>query len=205
MQGLCRISAALLVAWAFGGGCASTDVSTVWKTPQALPPPFEKVVTLVVNASPAERRAGEEELVRALRPGQGVSGYTLISDDDLKDKGKVRQIIEREGIDGAVVLRLVASDKQSTYYPPTYRESYGFGDYYGGFASYNYGPAYTASPGYTVTDTIVRTEVSVYSVRDERLLWAGAGSTTNPDDMKDLVRQTAKASAAELRKQGMLR
>ena len=185
-------------------GCQSaTTVSTVWKTSEPLPPPFTKVITLVVNATPAERRAAEDELVRCLRPGQGVAGYTLISDQDLKNREAVERIIQSNGIDGVVVLRLVTCDKQSVYYPPTYQPNYGFSDYYNSFGYYGASGSY--SPGYTVTDTIIHTEISVYSVKDQKLLWAGAGTTTNPASVTALALQTAKAAAAELKKQGMIR
>ena len=72
-----------------------------------------------------------------------------------------------------------------------------------GFASYSNSASY--SPGYTVTDTIIHTEISVDSVKDQKLLWAGASTTTDPANVKDLVSQIAKAAAAELKKQGMIR
>lgn len=180
-----------------GLGCQTTSVSTVWKTPDPLPPPFAKVVTLVVNATPAERRAAEEELAARLRPGQGVAGHTLISDADLANRDRVRDILKNGGIDGAVVLRLTGVDERTTYYPPTYNSYYAYHSYYDEFVSY--------SPGYAVTDRIVRAEVSVYSVRDERLLWAGSSSTANPSDVRNLASDIAKAAAEELKRQGMLR
>jgi hypothetical protein len=169
-----------------------------------LPPPFAKIGVLVVNATPAERRAGEDELIRMLRPGQGVACYTFISDDELKNRDKIRKIIDEHGIDGLIVLRLVSTDKQTTYVPPTYESNYNYEAYYGGFVGSS--TAYTAyNPGYTETDTICRAEISIYSVRDRRLLWAGASNTTNPADVKDWVDQVAKAASDELKKQGMLR
>jgi hypothetical protein len=185
-------------------GCQSaTSVSTVWKTPETLPPPFSKVITLVVNATPAERRAAEDELVRYLRPGEGVASYSVISDEDLKNEKAVRQVIQSSGIDGAVVMRLVARDQQSIYHPPAYQPNYSFSEYYGRFGYDDADASY--SPGYTVTDTIIYTEISVYAVKDAKLLWAGAGATSNPANIKDLALQTAKSAAAELKKQGLIR
>ena len=196
----------LLLALMTAVGCQSgTTVSTVWKTSEPLPPPFTKVLTLVVNATPAERRAAEDELVRYLRPGQGLAGYSLISDEDLKNRDTVGRIIQANAIDGLIVLRLVSSDRQSVYYPPTVQPHYGFSDYYNSYGYYGHGAAATYTPGYTVTDTIIHTEISVYSVKDQKLLWSGAGNTTNPSSVTDLALQTAKSAAAELKKQGMIR
>jgi hypothetical protein len=187
----------LLAALCLIVGCQSAEVTTVWKTSEPLPPTLDKIVTIVANASPAERRAGEDELARQLRPGQGVAGYTLISDADLRDKEKVRQALQTGKADGALVLRLVAVDKNATYYPPTYYSSYPYYDVYGG--------PVTSSPGYTVTDTTIKTEISLYSVKGGNLLWAGAGSMTNPDNIRDLIDAMAKAAREEMTKQGVLR
>ena len=206
---------AMLAGSGGGAGCAGqTKVSTVWKTSQALPPAFGTIAVFVVNATAGERRAGEEEMVRQLPAGTGVLGYRLISDEDLKDKELVRRTVQEKRIDGVVVLRLVASETTSAYYAPRYDESFAFADwhtdlgmsrssavhhssvgYHDDFGSFHY------SAGHMITSTIFRTEVSVYNVKDARLLWAGASSTTDPENVQDLIAQVAQASVAELRKQ----
>lgn len=182
-------------------GCKTTEITTVWKTSEPLPAqPFKRVMALVVNATPGERRAGEDALAAAIKTAQGIPAYTIIPDADIKDREKVRSILISENIDGAAVLRLVSSDRQTQVYTrpeSSYYSGYGFYD------SYRPYPLYTNQ--YTVTDTYIHAELSVYSVADEKLLWVGSSTTTNPDGVRDLVEQVSKAAAEELRKQGLIR
>ena len=72
----------------------------------------------------------------------------------------------------------------------------GFGPYWG----YGWGTAY--SPGYLTTDTIVSVETLVYSLTDDKLLWASSSRTTNPGNLDQLIREVADATAKEMAKQG---
>ncbi|MBS0197298.1 MAG: hypothetical protein JSR77_11115 [Planctomycetes bacterium] len=181
-------------------GCETTTVTTVWKSPD--PPratPFNKIVGIVVNATPAERRSAEDQLAAEAKNGRGIAAYTLVPDEDLKDREKVKKVLEANGIDGAVVLRLTATDRQSVYHPPVYTPStsmYGYREY----DLYR-----NRSPGYTTTTVTIHAEISIYSVSDEKLIWAGSSSTDDPANIQDLVKQVAKASIAELKKQGLMK
>jgi hypothetical protein len=44
----------------------------------------------------------------------------------------------------------------------------------------------------------------VYSLRQNKLVWAGQSRTTNPRDVDAFVRKLAAATAKELQKQGLL-
>jgi len=177
------------------GGCAApTNLSTTWKNPDATAPlSFKKVVVIALNSTPGERRAQEDELVRNITQTTAVPSYTIVPDSDLQNVEKVKQAVRQAGFDGAVVLRLIDSKTQQTYIPGT--TSYWDG---GGYASW------MQSPGYYTNDTIVRAEVSLYSVADGKLIWSGSSTTTNPNSAKELATQVARAGTEELRKQGLL-
>lgn len=179
-------------------GCQpSTRVSTVWKTPEPIGEPFNKIMALVANASAAERRAGEDEMVRALGPARAVASYPFIADEQVQDREYIFDVVKREGIDGVAVIRLVSSDQKTTYVPPTY------GAYTDPF---NYrGPDFTYRGGYTNIDTIVTVETSVYSVRREKLIWAGSSQTYNPANIQDLVEQVCRGSVEELKREGFIK
>ena len=186
---------ALIVATLAGGGCATTQLNTSWKDPSAGPRSFKKVVVLVLNTTPGERRAQEDEIVSHMKKTTGVPSYTMIPDAELADRPRVKEKIIQSGADGAVVLRLIEAREETTYVP-------GATSYWDagttGFAPYHY------NPSHTVTNIIVRAEVSLYSVPDGKLLWAGASRTSNPEGARDLAMQVARAAGEELRKQGLL-
>jgi hypothetical protein len=90
-------------------------------------------------------------------------------------------------------MRVVAVEREATWAPGTWTGTYYA---YGGW------PAYYS--GDVQVDTYVRVETNVYSVPDDRLVWASASETTNPSSVRSLVEKTAKAVADEMRKQGLL-
>jgi len=177
-------------------GCATTKLSTTWKGPNVGAVSFHKVVVVVLNSTPAERRAQEDLLASYIKRAQAVPSYTIVSDEQLGNRALVKQQIVESGADGAVVLRLIDSRKETTYVPGT--TSY-WNEGGGAYAPYH------QSPGYEVTDTIVRGEVSLYSVPDGKLLWAGASTTSNPENARDFAMQVARAAGEELRKQGLIK
>jgi hypothetical protein len=184
-------AAALLV----GSGCNSTALKTTWKDPSAGSLSFKNVVVVVLNSSPAERRAQEDTLAGWIKRARATPSYTLISDDELNDVPQAKQKIIAGGFDGAVVLRLVDSRQETTFVPGT--ES----SWEDGWHATHY----PQTPSYVITDTIVRAEVSLYAVPSGKLLWAGASETVNPSDARVFVTDVAKAAAEELKKQGLLR
>jgi len=178
-----------------GVSCASpTELSTTWREPSVTAPlAFKKVVVVVLNSSPAERRAQEDELVSDIRKTSAVPSYVLVPDRDLPNRDVVKQKIVDSGADGAVILRMIDARNEATYIPGT-TSYWGSG---GGYSMYR-------SPGYYVTNTVVRAEVSLYSVPDAKLLWAGSSTTTNPENAKDFAKQISRAAAIELHEQGLL-
>ena len=192
------LAAALLLLLA---GCHSTTLSTTWKDPSVNTLSFNKVVVLVLNSSPAERRAQEDALVANIKRVDVHPSYPIIPDALLEDIPQAKQRIIDGGFDGALVLRLVDARQETSYVPPTASSSWNDGWGWG------YGPSYSTyhvNPGYTVTDTFVRAEISLYAVPSGKLLWSGASETTNPADARAFATEVLKAAAKELRTQGML-
>ncbi|MCK6475618.1 MAG: hypothetical protein L6Q35_02175 [Phycisphaerales bacterium] len=190
-------AAAVLLALS---ACGTTSVSTTWKTPDPPKEPFTKIVALVLNATPGERRAAEDQLASMISGNRGVPAYSIVPDEDLKDRQKMRADFEKHGVDGAAVLRLVNSETRtrvvSTPDPAPGYVGAGIYDRYG---------AYTLYRTETVTDTYFYGEFSIYSVADDRLIWSGETQTVNPGGIQDLVRDVGQAVKEELRKQGLLK
>ena len=183
---------AFLLLCAVGGCTPTTQLGTSWRDPAASPLAFKKVVVVVLNSTPGERRAQEDALVGQIKKATAVPSYTLVPDDELANRDKAKDRIIRAGFDGLVVLRLLASREESYYVPGstnywTDRE---------GYVPY--------SSGYQVTDTIIRAEVSLYTVPEGKLLWVGTSTTSNPANARDFAVQVASAAAVELRNQGLL-
>jgi hypothetical protein len=180
-------------------GCAATQIETQWKDPAttAHDLAFRRVIAIAQVEDGTTRRVAEDEMVRVLLSGpraqargmQVSPSYALITAADLDDVAAMRAKVEADGFDGAVVMRLIATEERVTYMPGRYETMWGR------VVSYD--------PGYTVVDQIVRIETSLYSITQGRRLWSGVTRTLNPSDLPDLVDEVAHAVGRELEAQGL--
>lgn len=184
--------------------CGTTTFTSTWKDPATptLNPIGRTVAAVFVTRDEAKRRAGEDALAADLtaRGAKGVPAYTLVPDSVRGDGEKARAALKAAGANGAVVMRVVGKDQQINYTPGAPMPAYynGFGPYWG----YGWGTAY--SPPTVTTDTIVSVETLVYSLTQDKLLWASTSRTTNPNNLDKLINEVADATAKEMAKQGVL-
>ena len=186
---------------------ASTKLVNSWKAADAAPMTLKQgdlVIAMVMSKEETTRRTGEdllgEELrQRGLRP---IPSFTLIPTDQVDDKEKAAAAIQDSGAVALIAMRPIAVNKQQTFVPPTYA---GPGGPYGGWGPYyGYGWGAAYSPGYVVTDTIVRVETLVFDLKQNKLVWAGQSETTNPDNLGQFMRDLVKAVGADMRRKGLI-
>ena len=186
---------------------ASTKLVNSWKASDAAPLALKQgdlVIAMVMSKEETTRRTGEdllgEELrQRGLRP---IPSFTLIPTDQVDDKEKAAAAIQDSGAVALIAMRPIAVNKQQTFVPPSYT---GPGGPYGGWGPYyGYGWNASYSPGYVVTDTVIRLEVLTYDLRQEELVWAGQSETSNPESLDDFVRSVVKSAAREMTRAGVL-
>jgi hypothetical protein len=184
------------------GACASnsTEVVNSWKDPTAPGRRFNKVLVVFITKDAGLRRAAEDELAHKL--GNAVPAYTVIPDSILIDHNKAKAWVKEEGFDGAVVMRPVAVDKESTYVPG---QAYVVPSHYGSMWGYwGAGWDYAYDPGYVKQDQIVSVEGNVYSVADDKLVWASRTKTYNPESVRQLINDIVDVTVAEMKKQKVL-
>jgi hypothetical protein len=179
---------------------SSTSILNSWKDPSAGPIDFKKVLVIFITNNQSSKRAAEDALVHEIKKAQAVAAYTLLTEEDTKDVEKAKVRLKDQGFDGAITMRIVGSSQQTTYVPGSYPAPYGsFYGYYG----YAYPGVY--DPGYMRTDQLVRVESNVYSLTDDKLIWAATSSTMNPTSAPDLAVDVARECAYELENQGLLK
>ena len=71
-----------------------------------------------------------------------------------------------------------------------------------GYYGYGWGMAY--SPGYVQRDTVVSLESTVYSVKQDKLLWASRSQTVNPETATQLIDSVLDATVKEMKRQKVL-
>ena len=179
-------------------------VST-WKAPEAAGTSFagRKVAALIISDDQNLRVSGEEALVRelaAVGAPQGIASYRIVPREELRDPEKARGWYERAGADGVVAMRLVKSDKRTTWSPSTWSTPY----YSTLWGYYGYGWGAVYDPGVTRTDTVAVIETLVFSVPQNKLLWAGVTESTNPKDAGRIIKDIVSATVKEMTKQGLI-
>jgi len=199
-----RLTAVALLALAACAG--GTKFVNTWKAPDAAPLSVKQgdlVIAMVISKEETQRRTGEDFLSeelrqRGLRP---IPSFTLIPTDQVGDREKAAAAIQESGAAALFVLRPIAVNKEQTYVPPTYMG----GPYGGGWGPYyGYGWSAAYSPGYVVTDTVVRVETLVFDLRQNKLLWAGTSETTNPERLDLFMKDLVKAAGAQMRRVGVI-
>jgi hypothetical protein len=183
--------------------CApATEVVNSWKDPSATGGiKFQKVLTICQCREASNRRTVEDQLAQRIGP-HATPSYTLISDQELRDVESAKAKVEQGGFDGVVVMQLANVDKTATYVPGTaYTVPTPYTSMWGGWG---YGWSMAYDPGYVVEDQIVDFNTYVYSVKDQKLLWASRTQTTNPSSVNSLVDEVISATAAEMKKQKVL-
>lgn len=182
---------------------ASTKFTSTWAAPDARQMTLagKKVAIVVMSADESLRMSGEEGMARELnaRGIEAVAAYRMIPKEELKDPEKARGWFERAKVEGVVVMRPVSMGKEVTYVPPSWTEGY----YTSLWGYYGYGWGAMYDPGYTRSDMVVTIETMVYSVPQNKLLWAGASESRNPKDARKLLADLVKEAAKEMKKQGL--
>jgi hypothetical protein len=187
--------------------CASTSFNSVWKAPGAGPLNFKgkKVAALVVSKEEGVRYGAEDALAREItaRGAVGIAAYTLIPKELVQDKEKAKEFLQKADVAGVVAMRVVGKEKELTQTSGTYWGGPAYATFWGaGYYGYGWGGVY--DPGYLRTDTIVTVEILVYSLAQDKLVWAAQSETTNPSKVGPFVKELTAKAAAELKKQGLI-
>jgi hypothetical protein len=197
----------MLVA-AVGGGCASTTFNATWKAPDARALNFKgrKVAALVVANEDSVRYTSEDTLAHeiTLRGAVGVSAYTLIPKELTQDREKAKELFQRAQVAGVIAMRIIGtqtelnSNTAGTWGGPNYSTFWAGGGYYG----WAWGGAYDYS--YVSMDKVVSVETLVYSMDQDKLVWAGRSETKNPTHVVNFVKELAAKVAASLQREGLI-
>jgi len=158
----------------------------------------------------------------------GVPMYTLLASPNPADEKAAREALERAGVKGVIVMRPTHVHKTDVtpaqtyalpvyggywggYYPYGWNQSWGAptspmspygkpqGPEHGGNMSYGYaGPITGTVPERKESYDAVNVEILVYSLKQNRLVWAGTAEAPKPDDVDDFVVDLTKVLAKEL-------
>ena len=105
-----------------------------------------------------------------------IPSYRVLKSSDMADTAGIQRRLRADGFDGAIVMRVVTVDERLTYTPGTYwygAPYYSFNNYWGTAWGYPY------DPGYVYANQVVTIETQIYSLTNDKLIWAGRSETTD--------------------------
>src|SRR5262245_48054387 len=178
--------ASLVIAPAAGG----TKLTTSWKDPNVGKLNFSKDDDL--------RRRVEGGLAR--RIPRSVAANTIVTDGELKDREAIKAHLVSNGVDGAIVVRLV--DMKSDWVVSEGQQWYASLPSYWDSWDSNWLSVHTAS--YAYQEKVVIADIILYSVATAKPVWIGRLKSTNPKFLKNLLDDLVKEGSQELKKQKLI-
>ena len=171
-----------------------------WISPDVANYKFDHILTICVVKDESTRQEVEDAMAARAQKGNAFPSYNILEEADLRDRERAKNKILKMGVDGAVVMRPLRVEDRVNYVPGSYPP------YYGTFWGY-YGWAWPAlyTPDYVYTDKIVQVETTIFSIKDDKLLWTTVTETTNPKSARDVVLEIAKQIGKEARKRGLMK
>ena len=199
------LAATAAAALVFSTACHSTQFAAIWREPTAQPLQFHKTVTVFVATDEALRRSIEDKLANRFAFLNSVPSYRVLPQapdggGDGVNRSAIVQTLRDAGFDGAIVMRVTQVTQEPVYTPGTYwyGQPYGFAGYWGAAWANPY------DPGVYYSDQIVIVETQIYSLRDDKLIFAARSETTNPASAGKLADSVIRHILSELRKQGLV-
>jgi len=170
-----------------------TRVEMAWTAPAAQRIPLRHVVTMFISPDGVMRRAAEDRMANELANHGIVAmpAYRILADTDLQNLEQVKTTLRDRGYDGILTMRMVDTQTELQYVPPTF-------DAYWGWAE-----PYFYSRGYAYSETVVRMETSAYSLVTNQLVWSALSKTTDPRSTRGLINDVSRTVASRLARQGL--
>jgi hypothetical protein len=181
----------------------STKMKSTWKNPAATESSlqFTKVLVLVSIKHELIRKVAEDKVVRILDEGgraKAIPSYTILKETELGDQKLAKSKIEGMGFDGAIVMRYAGSEDAKKYERDDDWEDY---NYFWGVYHPAWGAVYNST---TPDDTKILIETMFYSLKEEKLIWAGITETKNPKNPAKVVGEIAEETAKYLQTNGLI-
>lgn len=198
-----RTAAAAWILAVVAAAGADNEFIRTWKAPDATPLDFvgRKVAAVVVVDDVSLQMAAEEALSReiAARGPDAVPSYRLIPRPELANKDSAKAWLEKAGVQGLVIMKLLDTDTRKTYSSVVFSSGYyaNAWDYWG----YGWASAYPIGRGRT--ETAVTVETLLYDLSTASPIWAGVSRTTDVKDHISFMKALAADIGKELERAGL--
>jgi hypothetical protein len=186
-----------IVALALFAACSSTSLTGVYVVPGFTGPPFKKLMVIGLGASEGGRAQFENTVADRLATHGvlAVASNNVIAASGDVTRDAVRAWVQADGYDAVLVTRLVDTQKQTTYRPPTYTDFYGYWGSYG---------SYVTSPGYVLETTTLIIETTLFDASTGKVVYTARSKSFQPSSREQVVKELSSLLVNDLTTRGML-
>ena len=184
---------------------SSTEITSSWHEPSKhiSIAKLEKVLVVALFKSKISSHLAEDQMVSYLGEKGVVSYNYLDSNFNKKNADAIRSTIKYDGFDGAITMRLIDAEKERVYNPSNFEL---YPPYYSNFSGYYYRNfPYYSNEGYYTTSKVFTVETSVFSIKDDKIIWIGLTKTTNPDGVDKMMQEIAHVVYKRMLREGFIR
>jgi hypothetical protein len=192
---------------------SNTAIVNSWRDPENTisKEHFKKVLVVALVKDEATRRTTENRI--ASSNSIFKSSFSYLNGTNLKlSKEQQLKILNDENFDGVVTMRLVSTEKETSYVPGTNTSLYygGIGGMYSGMYGYGFSNWYGMyspnfyDPGYYQETTYYFVETNIFSLKENKLIWTGTTKSSNVTDIGTTVDAIMQAVVGEMKKDGSL-
>ncbi len=181
----------------------ATKLEKSWLDPSVTPAtlkPFKKVLVVAKLKDESSRRIAEDKIVKQIKAPIGIQSYSYLTADATEEQLSAK--LKSDGFDGVIMMQLKEVEKSTSYTPGTTYAGGWYGGYRGGYFG-GYGGVY-GTPGYYSEDKTYLVETSVFSLTDNKLIWAGTTSSLNPTKIDKTIDEVILTIKTELQSKGLM-
>ncbi|WP_224744097.1 DUF4136 domain-containing protein [Pontibacter aquaedesilientis] len=188
-------------------GCASsTQITGSWKSPEALPQQYQRIVVAALTDNVLARQEVENDLQAQLR----LRGIEASKSIDLfppsagaktgPDVNLLLDRIKENGHDAILTAALVDEKTETRYVPGNvgYRPMTRF-MWYGSFRGYyTYWYPTLYDPGYYTEDKVYYLETNLYDAQTDKLVWAAQSRSYSPGSLRRAAAKFAEITVQKM-------
>lgn len=179
---------------------------STWKAPGATNVSYagKKLAAFIVSNDMALRQSAEEALAREItaKGAQGIAAYRLIPEPETRNPARAKEFVERAGVSGVVILRLVDLEKEKQPAQVIYQSAAWYDTLWAGYYPYMWGATFDITPARTDVRLVV--EMVIFDVATNKLLWGGTSETTNPKDAQAYIKGLTDGAVEQMQKDGLI-
>jgi len=202
---VCATALLLAASILAAGGCASTQLTNVWRDPSYRGDALKTILVMGVSQETGLRRIFEDEFAAKLTSVgvHAVASYLLIPQDGPADRATLDAAIAKAGADGVLITRLLRVERHSQYAPGSviavpavgYRRNF-HGYYSSTWIQY-------AQPQRFDYDIVVL-ETNLWQPKKDELVWSGTTESFAPSDVRKATQEFADVIIRALREQKLI-